>query len=92
MNLLEVEALLQKHPSEQQLSMDDKAVQKSRLWLRGKESAFQYRTHRFNPWVGKVPWRRKWQPTPVFWPMGNPVGRGAWQTTVHGVEKEQNMT
>jgi len=21
---------------------------------------------RFNPWVGKIPWRRKWQPTPVF--------------------------
>ena len=23
---------------------------------------------RFDPWVGKVPWRRKWQPTPVFLP------------------------
>ena len=23
---------------------------------------------RFNPWVGKVPWRREWQPTPVFLP------------------------
>ena len=23
---------------------------------------------RFEPWVGKVPWRRKWQPTPVFLP------------------------
>ena len=22
----------------------------------------------FNPWVGKSPWRRKWQPTPVFLP------------------------
>ena len=22
----------------------------------------------FNPWVGKIPWRREWQPTPVFWP------------------------
>ena len=21
-----------------------------------------------NPWVGKIPWRRKWQPTPVFLP------------------------
>ena len=20
----------------------------------------------FNPWVGKIPWRRAWQPTPVF--------------------------
>ena len=23
---------------------------------------------RFNPWVRKIPWRRKWQPTPVFLP------------------------
>ena len=22
----------------------------------------------FNPWVGKIPWRRKMLPTPVFWP------------------------
>ena len=22
----------------------------------------------FNPWVGKIPWRRKWQPIPVFLP------------------------
>ena len=23
---------------------------------------------RFNPWVRKIPWRRQWQPTPVFLP------------------------
>ena len=22
----------------------------------------------FDPWVGKIPWRREWQPTPVIWP------------------------
>ena len=22
----------------------------------------------FDPWVGKVPWKKKWQPTPVFFP------------------------
>ena len=22
----------------------------------------------FNPWVRKIPWRRKWQPTPAFLP------------------------
>ena len=22
--------------------------------------------HRLDPWVGKIPWRRAWQPTPVF--------------------------
>ena len=34
----------------------------------GKESACQCRRHRkcrFTPWVGKIPWSRKWQPTPV---------------------------
>ena len=37
----------------------------------GKESACQYRRHkrcRFNPWVRKIPWNKKWQPTPVFLP------------------------
>ena len=24
--------------------------------------------HGFDPWVGKILWRRKWQPTPVFLP------------------------
>ena len=37
-------------------------------WLNGKESACQCRRHRFNPWVRKIPWRRKWQPTLVFFP------------------------
>ena len=22
----------------------------------------------FDPWIGKIPWRREWQPTPVFLP------------------------
>ena len=30
--------------------------------------------HRFNLWVRKIPWRRKWQPTPVFLP-GKPHGQ-----------------
>ena len=37
-------------------------------WCCPKESACQQRRHRFNPWVGKIPWKRKWQPTPVFLP------------------------
>ena len=34
----------------------------------------------------KIPWRRKWQPTPVFLP-GKSCGldRGAWRAPVHGV-------
>ena len=37
-------------------------------WLSGKESACQCRRLNFDPWVGKILWRRKWQPTPVFLP------------------------
>ena len=28
----------------------------------------RHKRHRFEPWVRKIPWRRKWQPTPVFLP------------------------
>ena len=37
----------------------------------GKEPTCQcrrHKRHRFDPWVGKIPWRRAWQPTPVFLP------------------------
>ena len=33
-------------------------------WLSGKEP----RSHGFNSWIGKIPWRRKWQPIPEFLP------------------------
>ena len=38
------------------------------MWLSDKESACQCRRWGFSPWIGKIPWRRKWQPTPVFLP------------------------
>ena len=37
-------------------------------WHSGKESNCQSRTwkrHSFGPWLGTIPWRRKWQPTPT---------------------------
>ena len=37
----------------------------------GKQPVCQCRRHKrgsFDPWVRKIPWRRAWQPTPVFWP------------------------
>ena len=34
----------------------------------GKEPACQCRKRRFNPWVRKTSWRRKWLPTSVFLP------------------------
>ena len=91
----------------------------------------RHKRHWFDPWVRKIPWRRKWQPTPLFLPgefhgqrslvgyspwghmgsipgsgrsagegngkpaqyssLGNPMDRGAWQTTVHGVTKSQTQ-
>ena len=36
----------------------------------------RHRRHRFDPWVGKIPWRRTWQPIPVFLP-GKFHGRGS---------------
>ena len=41
----------------------------------GKEPACQCERHkicRFNPWIRKIPWRRAWQPTPVFLPGESP--------------------
>ena len=55
----------------------------------GKEPACQCRRRKrcgFNPWVGKIPWRGTWQPTPGFLP-GESHGQGAWQVVVHRVTK-----
>ena len=38
---------------------------------RGNEPGCQCRRQNrlgFHPWMGKIPWRREWQPTPVFLP------------------------
>ena len=34
----------------------------------GSAGNLQYRRPGFDPWVRKIPWRREWLPTPVFWP------------------------
>ena len=54
----------------------------------GEESTLQCGRPRFNPWVGKIPWRRAWQCTPVFLP-GEPHGQRSLVATVHGVTKSQ---
>ena len=43
-----------------------KGVSRLPWWLSGKELTCQFRRCRFNPWDGKIPWRRKWQHTPVI--------------------------
>ena len=65
--------------------------------LSGKESAYQWRklardVTLIPGLVRKIPWRRKWQHIPVYSCLGNPMDRGAWQVTVHGVIKELDTT
>ena len=63
------------------------------MWHSHKEFACQYRRHnscRFYPWVRKIPWNRKWQPSPVFL-TGKCHGKGVWWATVHGIT-ELDMT
>ena len=43
-------------------------------------------TSRFSLQIGKIPWNRKWQLTPVS-SLENPMDRGAWSAAVHGVTK-----
>ena len=63
-------------------------------WSGGKDSACQCRRHkrcRFNPWVRKIPWSRKWQPSPVSLP-----GKSHGQRSLVGYSpwshKELDMT
>ena len=35
---------------------------------KGSPCRKQCRRPGFNLWVGKIPWKREWLPTPVFWP------------------------
>ena len=71
-------------------------------WFSSKESACQCRRCRFNPWIGKIPWRRKWQPTAVFLPQEfqgqrslvdySPWGRKELDTTEHSPTLESKLS
>ena len=60
-------------------------------WLSGKECTYQLRRHRrcrFDPWVGKISWRREQQPTPL----SLSVDRGAWQVQSRELQRvEHNL-
>ena len=55
-------------------------------WLSRSGICLQCRRHRRHEFGSGRSWRRKWQPPPVFLPE-NPMDRGAWWATVHGVAK-----
>ena len=44
----------------------------------------------FNPWVWKVPWKKAWQPAPVFWP-GEFHGQRSLQATVHAAAAAKSL-
>ena len=73
-------------------------------WLSGEESACQCgrcQRHIFNPCVKKSPWRRKWQPTPGFFPGKfhgqrsltgySPWGRKESDTSEHACRRILNL-
>ena len=41
---------------------------------------------RFDPWVGKIPWRRAWKPTPVFLP-----GESPWTEEPGGLQSVESQ-
>ena len=50
-----------------------------------------YTGDRFNPWVGKMPWKRAWQPTQVILP-GKSHGQRSLGGYSPGGHKESDMT
>ena len=44
-----------------------------------------------HPWVMKIPWRRKWQPTPVFLPGKIPWTEEPGGAIVHGVAQSRTQ-
>ena len=66
----------------------------------GKERRCQCRRHKghwFNPWVKKIPWRREWQLTPVFWPgeshgQRSLVGYSPWGCTELDLSEQTQYT
>ena len=64
------------------LGFPDDAVIKTTYLCRKHERC------RFDPWVGKIPWGRKWQPAPVLL-LGKFEGQGGWWATVHEITKNR---
>ena len=61
------------------------AVQKMQVWSLGIDVI----PMQLFPWVGKLPWRRKWQPTPVFLPEKIPWTEQPGKAAVCGVAKSR---
>ena len=69
------------HPGIQPVSLMSPALAGGFFTTRATCQGRRRKRPGFDPWVGKIPWRRAWQPTPVFLPgeshgQGNLVGHG----------------
>ena len=72
----------------------EKIVGEGKSGASGKGPACQGRRCKrcgFHPSVGKVPWRTAWHPLQHSC-LESPVGRGAWQATVHRVAQSLDTT
>ena len=69
------------------------SIQTPIIGLSGKRICLQCRRcrrHGFDPWVGKIPRKRAWQPTPACLPEKS--NRGVWWATIHRVTRESDRT
>ena len=63
----------------------------------GKEATCNAGDRGFDPWVVKIPWRRAWQPTPVFSPgeshgQRSLVGYSPWGHTESGMTERPSLS
>ena len=65
---------------------DLKRAAKVALVVKNPPASAGDRRHTFDPWVGKIPWRSKWQPL-QYSCLENSMDRGAWRATVHWIAK-----
>ena len=55
-------------------------------WIMGEGIRLQWWRPGFYPWVGKIPWRRAWQPIPIFLP-----GESHGQSSLAGYSESDTM-
>ena len=72
-----------------QEGMEQQGIPAIPWWLSWQRTRLQCGRPGFSPSVGKIPWRRAWEPTPVFLPWRIPTDREAWWVAVHGVTKSR---
>ena len=73
------------------LSFDEKLLSTWGLLVQSIKKLPAMQETRFDPWVRKIPWRRKWQPIPIFLPRKSHGQRRLAGYIVHGVTRVRNI-